>query len=66
MSERAITDAVSKLQRVGLTDLDQLPLGAVRVLADLSEDELRAIAKAQKDLASAGILHPLDFGNILF
>jgi hypothetical protein len=66
VNERTIAEAVSKLQRAGLSDLDQLPIGAVRVLAEMSEDELRVLAKAQRDLTSGGIIRPLDFGNILF
>lgn len=66
MHERAISESVAKLQRAGLGDLEQLPLGAVQVLADMSEEELRVLAKAQKELSGAGIIRPLDFGNILF
>ena len=40
MNERQVVDNLSKLERAGINEIDKLPLAAVRVLAEMSDDEL--------------------------
>jgi hypothetical protein len=49
-----------KLQKAGL-DVKQLPEAAIEALSKLSDEELVALAKAQKSLAPLG-----SFGGIVF
>jgi len=60
----SLSEQIAKLNRVGIADLDGVPMGAIKVLAEMSDEELRILAKAQRELS--GRVRLLDFGNVLF
>jgi len=60
----AITDTeLKRLADLGLTNVEGLTIEAVKALGTLSDEELKALAKAQKSMS--GRVHTMD-GNIIF
>ncbi len=55
--------AIQKLTKVGFKDVENLPIGAAKALATLSDDELKALVHAQNSVK--GQVHTMD-GNIIF
>jgi hypothetical protein len=55
--------AVARLNKIGVKDVESLSIAAAKALADLSDDQLKALVKATESVK--GKVRPMD-GNFIF
>jgi hypothetical protein len=56
---------VERLSKLGIKDIDRVPVGAIRALSGLSDDDLKVIARAQAAAQAKGG-KIADYGGLIY
>jgi hypothetical protein len=56
---------IERLSKLGIKDIDRAPVGAIRALSSLSDDDLKVIARAQAAAQAKGGKHA-DYGGLIY